>query len=210
MEYTLSASQIFTLFFIMLGPLKFIGPFHHATEKISPRQLQTISIKIILFSTITLLAGGLIGRILLHSWKIPTPVLMLAGGIVFLIAALTLIMRPHEPDLVLNDSSTPASAKVTFSMVVTAYGMATLIVLLATSQDLQRTMLILSLLIAVMLLNFIFMIFIRNIVKFSAFVTPILGAALGILQVALAILIILAALKPLIHTLTSEASLLSL
>ena len=86
--------------------------------------------------------------------------------------------------------------RITFPTVVTPYGIAALIVLLANSPDMQRTWLILAILLGVMVLNLLAMLFARKLMGgITAMVLRILGAVLGVLQVALALTMIVRALR---------------
>ena len=77
--------------------------------------------------------------------------------------------------------------QLTFPTVVTPYGIAALIVLLASSHDTSRTTSILAVLIGVMLLNLLAMLFARQIMGgMLAVALKVLGAVLGVLQVGLA------------------------
>jgi len=68
--------------------------------------------------------------------------------------------------------------------------------LLAASTEAQRTEVILALLVGVMILNFVAMLFARRIlVGLTMVVLQVLGAVLGVLQVALAIQFILRGLE---------------
>jgi multiple antibiotic resistance protein len=91
-----------------------------------------------------------------------------------------------------------AALKVTFPTVVTPYGIAALIALLAaTSQSVSGTM-IWGILFGVMVLNLIAMLC-AHAVMHGAFLLGLrlLGAVLGVLQVALAVQIMLLALQKL-------------
>jgi small neutral amino acid transporter SnatA (MarC family) len=83
-------------------------------------------------------------------------------------------------------------------VVLTPYGIATVIVLLSRSMESERTAIIIGLVVAVMLLNLIAMLFARRIlVGVTIIVLQILGSVLGIVQAGLAIQIILRGLREL-------------
>ena len=88
--------------------------------------------------------------------------------------------------------------RITFPIVVTPYGIAALIVVLTNSPDVERTAAILALLLAVMVLNLLTMLYGRRIMGgVTIMALQIIGAVLGVLQVALAIDMILRALHEL-------------
>jgi multiple antibiotic resistance protein len=79
---------------------------------------------------------------------------------------------------------------------VTPYGIAALIVVLANSPNAERTAATLLILLAVMVLNLLAMVYSRRIMGgFTVMILQILGAVLGVLQIALAVEMILRALQ---------------
>ena len=91
-----------------------------------------------------------------------------------------------------------AAMRITFPTVVTPYGIAALIVVLTNSRDLGRIGAILALLLAVMVLNLLTMLYGRRIMGgVTVMVLQVIGAVLGVLQVAIAIDMILRALHEL-------------
>jgi multiple antibiotic resistance protein len=91
-----------------------------------------------------------------------------------------------------------AAMRITFPTVVTPYGIAALIVVLTNSRDAERTGTILVFLLAVMVLNLLTMLYGRRIMGgVTIMVLQIVGAVLGVLQVALATEMILRALHEL-------------
>jgi multiple antibiotic resistance protein len=187
--YRLSVANVFLLFFIMLGPVKAIGPFYMATHELEPSALRALSWKVFTFAVVAVLLAGLLGSSMLRKWQISTPVMELAAGLVFLLVALQMVLAQYEP----APAPTSASAKpqlmhLVFPVTVTPYGIAAVITLMALSGSLERSLQILGLAVAVMALNLLAMLFVRPIMSGIGMVTlQILGAVLGILQVALAL-----------------------
>jgi len=100
-----------------------------------------------------------------------------------------------SPSMELPPSPMAAAMRVTFPTVITPYGIAALIVLVANSHSAERTMHIFAMLVGVMVLNLIAMLYARRMLGgVAAMVLEILGAVLGVLQVALAVSIIFVAL----------------
>jgi hypothetical protein len=63
----LSAGQIFIFFFLMLGPIKIIGPFARLTQAADTWLAHRIALRAILFSVFTLLSAALGLQIILNS-----------------------------------------------------------------------------------------------------------------------------------------------
>ena len=84
---------------------------------------------------------------------------------------------------------------VAFPTVVTPYGISAVIVLLANSPARERTLTILGVVMVVMVLNLLVMLYARKLLgSVALMVLRILGAVLGVLQVALAVEMIIRAL----------------
>jgi multiple antibiotic resistance protein len=143
--------------------------------------------------------GGLLGRALALSWNISLPALLISTGVIFFLVALQVVLEQYEPPKQVAASSLPseplpAALKVTFPTVVTPYGIAALIALLtATSQTVPES-LIWGVLLGVMLLNLLAMLCAHAVMHGVLLLgMRLLGAVLGVLQVALAVQIILLA-----------------
>jgi small neutral amino acid transporter SnatA (MarC family) len=201
----LGPAEIFTIFFITLGPLKILGPFAQRTHGLDDATVRQIAVRAFLIATISAIAGGFLGSALLANWHISIGAMIIAGGIVFLLVGLRQLLEqyepPHAPDAsmpALPASPTSAALKLLFPIVLTPFGIAAVIVLLAVSTESGRTAIIVGMVVVVMLLNLIAMLFARRIlVGATILVLQILGAVLGILQAGLAVQIILRGLRDL-------------
>lgn len=199
-HYAVTTANILLLFFIMLGPLKMIGPFFAATKDMEPRDVRGIAWKVFIVGVIALLLAGVGGSALMGNWGISVPVMLLAAGVVFLIVALKLVLEqyeaPHPPEAAGKPQS--LAMRMTFPVTVTPYGVAALIVFMTMSGDLSRSLSVFAMAFVVMVLNLLAMLGARAIMRWIG-VMPlqILGAVLGILQVALALQFIVEAVKQL-------------
>jgi multiple antibiotic resistance protein len=201
----LGPAEIFTIFFITIGPLKLLGPFVQRTHGLDDAAVRQIAVRAFLIATISAIAGGFLGAVLLANWRISIGAMIIAGGLVFLLVGLRQLLDqyepPHAPDanmLALPASPTAAALKLLFPIVLTPFGIAAVIVLLALSTESGRTEIIVGMVVVVMLLNLIAMLFARKIlVGVTIIVLQILGAVLGILQAGLAVQIILRGLREL-------------
>src|SRR5262245_63023218 len=121
----------------------------------------------------------------------------MAAGVIFFLVALKQLLEQYEPPHApvapppLPPSPMAAALRLLFPIVLTPYGIAAAIVLLAHSQNLQRTGMILVLLIVIMALNLLAMQFARKILTgITMIVLQVVGAVLGVLQLGLAIQLI--------------------
>lgn len=197
------AGEIFTLFFVTLGPLKVLGPFAQQTRGLASEAVRGIAIRVFVLSLIAVAMGGLLGRALALNWDISMPALLISTGVIFFLVALQIVLEQYEPPKEVAASTLPsdpmaAALKITFPTVVTPYGIATLIALLAATTQSVAEPMIWGILFGVMVLNLIAMLG-AHAVMHGVFVLGmrLLGAVLGVLQVALAVQIVLLALQKL-------------
>jgi multiple antibiotic resistance protein len=196
---------VFTLLFVMLGPVKILGPFVKLTRDMDLSAMKKTAVLSFVLAVIAVLFGGFLGCALLANWQISIPALYLAGGIIFALVGLRLVLEQYEaapatppPPPSLPVAPLAAAMRITFPTIVTPYGIATLIIMLANSPDASRTLVILMILLGVMTLNLLAMLFARWIMRGLFIIAlQILGAVLGVLQVALAIEMMLRTLRSL-------------
>ena len=195
--------QILPVLILMLGPFKIIGPFFKATNGASATQTRQIAIWATIFAALGLLIAGFLGESILSSYGIPLPILVLSGGIILFLVALKNVLdqfEAHEPPKGEAKALPAPVMKVAlmplaFPAIVTPYGIAALIVLLAFSDGQEGRLTIAAAVVAIMVLNLIVMLTARRLAIVLAFVLPILGAVLGVVQVALGLQIINNALQ---------------
>jgi multiple antibiotic resistance protein len=188
--------QIFTLLFLMLGPFKIIGPFARVTKGMDATFTRRIALRATIFASLGLLVAAFLGERVLSSYGIALPVLSLSGGIILFLVALQNILKEfalHDegaaepaPQPTLNMALTPLA----FPTIVTPYGIAAVVVFLAISPDQQSRLVVGAILLAIMLLNLAVMIMTRHLRPLMGVALQILGAVLGIIQVALGLQII--------------------
>jgi multiple antibiotic resistance protein len=191
--------QIFTFLFLMLGPIKIIGPFAKITRGAEPGFSLQIALRATLISAAALLFAGIVGESSLTKYGIPLPVLALAGGIILFLVALQTVLEQFTPPAPDEKSAAPtlkmALMPLAFPTIVTPPGIAALIVFLALSPDLEGRLIIGGIVVAIMLSNLIVMLVARYILQYLGVILQVLGAVLGIIQVALGLQIINASLK---------------
>jgi len=205
MTITLGPGEIFTIFFITIGPLKLLGPFVQRTHGLDDAAVRQIAVRAFMLATISAIAGGFLGAMLLNNWHVSIGAMVITAGLVFLLVGLRQILEQYEPPQApdpnlpaLPAAPTAAALKLLFPIVLTPFGIAAVIVLLALSPGGERTGLIIGMVVVVMLLNLVCMLLARRImVGVTIVVLQILGAVLGILQAGLAVQIMLRGLRDL-------------
>jgi multiple antibiotic resistance protein len=188
--------QVFILVFVTLGPIKLLGPFMQLTHDIDEARTKQIATRAFALGLIAVAVGGFVGRLLVENWQISNAALTLAGGIIFILVGLSIVLQqyqpPHPPPLPLPDARMAAALRVAFPIVATPYGIAAVIALLVNSPDAARSGAIFAILVAVMALNLLSMLYARRIMAGPTILAlQIFGAILGVLQVALAVQFIL-------------------
>jgi multiple antibiotic resistance protein len=192
----LTIGQVFTFLFVMLGPLKIIGPFARMTRNADAAFRRRLAVRGDLISAIAVIAGAYAGQYLLLKWSVPLGTLLVAGGVILFLVALHQVLQqyatptdpgaPPSPDAAGTPPPTMqmAFSPLAFPTIVTPYGVATLIVLLANRPDDMR---ILGLVAVVMTLNLLAMLYADRILKTPgvASILLIIGTVLSVLQVAL-------------------------
>jgi multiple antibiotic resistance protein len=199
----LGAAQIFILLVVTLGPAKILAPFVQQTRDLEESALRRLAVRVFALSVCALLLGALLGSVMLTKWSISLPALLIATGIIFFLVAIRLVLAQYERESVASDSASPplpgnswaASLRLTYPTVLTPYGIAAVIALLAATDDPARVRMILLLATAVMALNLLAMLYARSIMRGVALlVLQVLSSVLGVLQVALSVQIVLWAL----------------
>jgi multiple antibiotic resistance protein len=197
-------AQIFTFFFVTLGPLKLIAPFVARTHDLDLARSRQIALWAFAVATVAVLAGGLLGSNLLVTWRVSMPALQLSGGLVFFLVAMRQLLEQYEPPRAavepapLPPAPLAAAARLVFPILLTPYGVAAAIALLASSPSAERTVTIFGLLVAVMLLNLVAMWFARQLLVGPVLVVlQLIGSVLAVMQVALSVQFILTGLRAL-------------
>lgn len=200
----LEPGKVFMYFFIMLGPLKLIGPFVRLTAGTEPAFQRRLAVRGFIFACIGGLVAAVLGQYLLERWSVSLPALLLAGGLVLLLVALQGVLHQYTPTG--EPAGGPAAqhpptlalalAPLAFPNIITPYGTAALILLLAASAEPAHELVVLGMFLAVMVIDLLAMLYAHHLLKL---VSPasllLLGAVLGVLQIALAIQILIAAGK---------------
>jgi multiple antibiotic resistance protein len=193
----LGLGTVFTLFFVTLGPLKFLGPYAQQTHELDAAALRAVSVRVFIIGLISIVIGGYVGSVLAAKWQISVPAILIATGLIFFLVAIRLVMAeynpvPPAPPRPLPPEPMAAALRLTFPLMVTPYGIAAVIALLTMAEDVERTRAIYIILVMIMVLNLLFMIYIREIMRgVILLVLQVVGSVLGVLQVALAVEILI-------------------
>jgi multiple antibiotic resistance protein len=192
----ITLGETFTFLFLLLGPVKILGPFISLTKDDEPPSRRRLAVRATLFSAAALAAAALAGETLLANFRIRLQVLAISAGLVLLLTAL---------DTVLRQFRTPAGAEINqpkaspdravrplaFPIIVTPSGIAAVIIFVSLSQGPEGVLMIGALIALVLVLDLVAMLFARPVVKWLGMPLLVLGVVLGVIQVALGLNIIL-------------------
>jgi len=165
----LDASQILTLFFVTLGPFKILGPFVRMTHHLDEGVARGLALRVFLVSVCSLLVAAFLGRALLDKWGVSIPALLIAVGIIFFLVAIRMVLAQYDPEPAtvtpLPESPWAATLRLTFPTVLTPYGIASVIALVALAMEPARVGMILGVAVTVMVVNLVAMLFARKILR---------------------------------------------
>ena len=198
--FTVSITEMFTFLFLMLGPIKILGPFVQLTRKGDGAFAKRLAIRAFLYSCAALVFAAVIGEKSMRKYHISVPVLAIAAGIILFLVALQTVMQQfdasgaaarheYEPSMRL------AVSPLAFPTIVTPYGVAAVIVFMTLTPDFVTRSEIFAALLGLMVLNLVAMLFAKQVLKYAGMPMQLLGTVLGIIQVALGLQIIVMGLR---------------
>ncbi len=190
--FQFDAREIFTLLFIMLGPIKLLGPFARITASSTEGESRGYAWKAILIAVATVLAASFIGCAMLEKWNVSPGALAIAGGILFFSVAFDIVIRPYRNDQAPGPAPAPAGPRAILGQLVPAivspYGIAAVILILTISPG--STLQVVEMLVGIMALDLLAMLVARKIIPLIALPLQIVGTVMGVLQVALSVQIV--------------------
>ena len=197
-----SPGKVFTVLFVMIGPLKVIGPFAKMTAGWDGGSKRKLAFQAILLAAIGALAAVTLGARLLNTWGVSLGALLLTAGLVLFLVALDVVMRQYSAPESANEHATaPASgvrpspgalafSPLAFPTIITPYGTAVLILLVSLRAGQPGVVAEIIGLAAIVLALDLTAMLTANRILTTPGVAPalgILGSVLSILQVALGV-----------------------
>jgi len=196
-------SFIFTIFFMLLGPVKLIPSFGGLTRGADRRFKRDVAIRGVVVASALCAFVALAGGTLLGKYRISLDAVRISGGLVLLIAALQVMFRKAQSSS--PSSGTPtaiqlAASPVAVPMIVPHAGVAAILICMMLAPEFPgMTQAIAICLATMMVLDFLVMYFIDWVMKTPGLtiVLAVFGSVLVFVQAALAINMMLVALKSL-------------
>ena len=181
---------------LMVGPLKIIPAFLKLTAKADAAMRRRMAWHGFLLATATVLVLALFGFRLLVNFNIPLTAILASAGLVLVLVALRLVLDQYDgdDDLAGSHHGPPENPglelvvqPLVFPIILTPYGLATVITLSALVSQLEGSPLnLLLILLLIMVANLLAMLFAGPILAvLKPRVLQMLGLVLGIIQLAL-------------------------
>ena len=205
MRFELSYGDVFILFFLTLGPLKAILPFARATRGTDPAFQRRMAWRSTAIATVIALVVALLAPLVLGNWHVSPSAISITAGIILFSQALRIIMQtpaiaPGSAEQQASPSPpSPAIAVFPLAMpaILSAPGIAAIAVIISLNKhDLASQAIVIALLLGVMVLNLLTLLNTETFLKHGAAgVLLVIGWVLAVLQAALAVQIIIHALR---------------
>ncbi len=198
-----SFSFVFTIFFMLLGPVKTIPAFAALTKGADSRFKRDVAIRAALIASGIGVFLILAGEYLLGRYHISLDALRLSGGLVLLLAALNVIFpRSQAPS---GPSGAPSALHVAVSpvaspIIIPPAGVAAILIFAMLAPEYPGIVLVIFICLAIMMvLNFLVMHFIDKVASSSGLMLTlqVLGSVLVFMQIGLAMETMLEALRSL-------------
>jgi multiple antibiotic resistance protein len=203
-NFELSWGDIFILFFLTLGPLKAILPFARATRGTDLDFQRTVAWRATAIATVIALVVALLAPLVLENWHVSPPAVSITAGIILFAQALRIVMQtpPAPGSAAVQASPSPPSLAIAFfplaiPALLTAPGIAAIAVIVSLNKhDLASAAIVIVILLGVMVLNLLTLWNNETILKHGlAAILPVVGWVLAVLQAALAVQMIIHALR---------------
>ena len=205
MQFQLSYGDIFILFFLTLGPLKAILPFARVTRGTEPAFQRTVAWRGTAIATVIAFVVAVLAPFVLTNWHVSPAAIIITGGIILFYQALHIVTQtpaisPAPTGAEASPSSpSPAIAIFPIAMpaIVTAPGIAAIATIAVIGRhDLAREAVVIAILLGVMVLNLLTLLNNEAILKHGfAGILPVIGWVLAVLQAALAVQMVIYALR---------------
>ncbi|MBZ5538729.1 MAG: MarC family protein [Acidobacteriia bacterium] len=196
-------SFVFTIFFMLLGPVKLIPSFAGLTRGAEGRFKRSVAIRGVVIASVLCAFVALAGGTLLSKYHISIDALRISGGLVLLIAALHVIFpraSASSPGTGTPTALQLAASPVALPMIVPPAGVAAILIFMMLAPQYPGMLQAVTICLATMMvLDFLVMYFIDQVMKTPGLmiVLTVLGSVLVFVQAALAMQMFLVALKSL-------------
>jgi multiple antibiotic resistance protein len=194
--------MIFALLFLMLGPIKLLGPFAAATKDCGRVFRLRLATRAFLFSAAAVTIAGALGQQMLENFAIPVLVLQIAAGLILFLVALQAVMQQYDVTHPTDRTEPPtlalAFSPLAFPTIVTPYGIAAVIILTALAPTTEIRLMVAGVAYSILFLDWLAMLVAHIVVRWFSPLLLLLGVILGVNQVALGLQLMLGAMEGLV------------
>ncbi len=194
--------MIFALLFLMLGPIKLLGPFVALTKDCDGAFRFRLATRAFLFSigAVTIAAG--LGKRILDNFATPVLVLQIVAGLILFLVALQAVMQQYATSRPFERNEPPtlalAFSPLAFPTIVTPYGIAAVTILVTLAHTPEISLIVAGAVYFILFIDWLAMLAAHVIVRWLGPLLQLLGVVLGVIQVALGLQLMLNAVSGLI------------
>ena len=197
-----SLSRFFIILFMTLGPIKIIPVFVRLTQNATNKIKNKLAIRSFALSTSVIFFVALTSQNILDKYNISLSSLIAAAGIILFLISIKMLLaqydnRNNNPIPIPENPLTALISPLTFPTILTPQGIALVMIAMTIAHKLDNNVEhILGLILIVMLLNLICMLYAKQILNvLRPTFLQVMGLMLTIIQLALAISFIFAAIN---------------
>lgn len=195
--------KLFTLLFMMTGPLRVVPAFAAFTPKLDAPTRNRLALRGALFAAVGVLLAVFMGAGLLKSWGASKEALTTVIGLLLLLTGLQSVIgwpaapTPTPPPEGENLSLTRlALAPLAFPSILPPFGVGVLILFAAYFPDVENQLKMVGLSLSLLVVDYVAMRYAQQILKaIGTHTLQVLGAVFGVAQLALAAEMVFAGVK---------------
>ena len=194
--------MIFAVLFLMLGPIKLIGPFAAITKDCDRAFCFRLATRAFLFSLAAVTIAVVLGKNMLDNFAIPVQVLQIAAGVILFLVALQAVLQQYSgarpPERTEPPTLALAFSPLAFPTIVTPYGIAAVTILVTLAPTIEISLMSAGVAYFILFLDWLAMLAAHTIVRWLGPVLLLFGVILGVNQVALGLQLMVGGISGLI------------
>jgi multiple antibiotic resistance protein len=194
--------MIFAVLFLMLGPIKLVGPFAAITRDCDRTFCFRLATRAFLFSLAAVTIAVVLGKSMLDNFAIPVQVLQIAAGVILFLIALQAVMQQYGATRATERLEPPtlalAFSPLAFPTIVTPYGIAAVTIIVTLAPTIEISLMAAGVAYFILFLDWLAMLAAHTIVRWLGPVLLLFGVILGVNQVALGLQLMVGGISGLI------------
>ncbi|MBE9486567.1 MAG: MarC family protein [Chloroflexi bacterium] len=187
----LGALDILMVLLVTIGPLKAVIVYTTLTADADPGFRRSVAIKTVVTATVVGILFVVAGEFLLKVFHISIPALKIAGGLILVLYALSMVMggeSNHDDHAHTAQSTDIGIYPLAMPLMATPQGIVAIVTITATATSINETLLVAGLVLGVMAFNFVVLLGAHRIMSLMGpSAIQIVARIVGLLLVALAV-----------------------